>query len=185
MTEMWHCSFLFFPSADQRQIWRHILLLLHVSLLFSLTVLSWMWKLLESLEPAEKVTVLKAADEEPKLVCFVTFELVVHKLSLLVAAELDEALQHSDRVVSKRHLEGGEPSETMVEEIFRLEIFLEIFHLSTTLWQHEIFAVQSLVSWTLTLSLVGALSFTDEFDFKTQRWTWKLLCSNYWLRQWW
>lgn len=69
-----------------------------------------MWKLLESLEPAEKVTVLKAADEEAKRVCFVTFELVVHKLSLLVAAELDEALQHSDGVVSKCHLEGGDDS---------------------------------------------------------------------------
>jgi len=37
-----------------------------------------------------------------------TFEVLKHFLSLLVAAELDEALQHAHGVVSKRHLEAAE-----------------------------------------------------------------------------
>lgn len=36
----------------------------------------------------------------------VTFKFSKHFLSLLVAAELDETLQHSHRVVSERHLEA-------------------------------------------------------------------------------
>lgn len=36
-----------------------------------------------------------------------TFQLIKHLLSLLVAAELNEALQHAHRVVSKRHLKAG------------------------------------------------------------------------------
>lgn len=58
-----------------------------------------------------KQTVQKAADEESKLL--LTFELLKRFLSLLVAAELDETLQHSHRVVSKRHLEAGEQSGTV------------------------------------------------------------------------
>lgn len=46
-----------------------------------------------------------------------TFEFLIHMLSLLMAAELNETLQHSNGVVSKRHLEAREQSETTVHKI--------------------------------------------------------------------
>lgn len=50
-------------------------------------------------------------------VCVLTFELLKHMLSLLMAAELNETLQHSNGVVSKRHLEAREQSEPTVHKI--------------------------------------------------------------------
>lgn len=94
----------------------------------------------------ESNAVPKAADEEAKRFCFVTFELLVHVLPLLMAAELNETLQHSNGVVSKRHLEGGEQSETVRSFIH-----------STTTWDTS--CPTTRVSWTLTLSLVESLSF--------------------------